>query len=204
MCEIARVFRSCTYGVHVLSFRLRVYLPSLQDVSSRDIPLLKFMSTMAAALGMEGIFCMVETLLPSPDGVKHEGHAPNSSSLENASGGDAAESVPLGGTGSPWSAWESGGLAIQGVLSRGAATEFYQNFLVPRLLRTAGGDGGGETAGAVAAASAVVLKSLTERFLLAGGGECVYVLHRNALWRVIGSFGRCSIGIFTERVLCGG
>ncbi|CAM9269526.1 unnamed protein product, partial [Laminaria digitata] len=93
-------------------------------VSRRDLPLLKFMSTMAATLGMEGIFCMGETVLPSPDGVKHEGHVPGGSSHETVSGGNAAELVPVGGIEGPRSAWESG-VAIQGVLSRGAATEFY-------------------------------------------------------------------------------
>lgn len=115
---------------------------------------------------------MDESVSPSPDGVKQEGYVPISSSRENASGGDAAELVPLGGIGSRRSAWESG-VAIQGVLSQEAATEFYQNFLVPRLLATTSGGRGGKTARGVAAASAAVLKSLVGRFLLARGGECV-------------------------------
>lgn len=149
-----------------------MYLLSLQAVSRRDIPLLRFMSTMAAALGMEGIFCMDGSVSSSPASVKQEGHVPTNSSRENANGGDSAELMPLGGNGSPRSAWESG-VAIQGVLSQGATTEFYENFLVPRLLATTGGGTGGKTARGVAAASTAVFKSLAERFLHAGGGECV-------------------------------
>lgn len=176
LCPV--IFRVFIFLHLVLSFcRSGTYcLLSLQVVSRRDLPLLKFMSTMAAALGMEGIFCMGETVLPSPDGVKHEGHVPGGSSHETVSGGNAAELVPVGGIEGPRSAWESG-VAIQGVLSRGAATEFYQNFLVPRLLATAGGGGRGEAAagGTAAAESAVVCKTLAERFLLAGSGESGYL-----------------------------
>ena len=117
------------------------------------------MSTMAAALGMEGIFCV--------------GDLPRGSTHEIARGGNrnATELVSVGGIKDPRSAWESG-VAIQGVLSRRAATEFYRSFLVPRLLETTESGGGSGLGEEASAASFVVLKSLSERFLLARAGEC--------------------------------
>ncbi|CAN0179259.1 unnamed protein product [Ectocarpus sp. 6 AP-2014] len=96
-------------------------------VSSVDAPLTTFMSSMAGALGMDGIFCM----------------------------GDAALS---GGSG--------GGDSKPSVVAPDSAREFYENFLVPRFVASAGGRRATEAMGE----AAMALESLTKAFLLAEEG----------------------------------
>ncbi len=68
---------------------------------------------------------------------------------------------PSGGGGG-----DGGGVeAMEGVLPRDAANDFYENFLVPRFVASAGCE---EDA---AAAGVDALKAIVERFLLAEDGE---------------------------------
>lgn len=86
------------------------------------------MSSMAGALGIDGIFCM--------RGV----------ALSGDSGGGGPE---------------------PNVVAPDSAREFYENFLVPRFVASAGGIRSMETMGE----AAVALESLTKAFLLAEDGE---------------------------------
>ena len=105
-------------------------IPIVQAISPRDAPLVAFMSSVAGALGMDGIFRM-------------------------------RESAPAGDSGFA----AAGGEATEGVLSRDAATEFYENFLVPRLVASS------SSSAAAAAAGVDALKTIAERFLLEEDGE---------------------------------
>ncbi|CAN0299527.1 unnamed protein product, partial [Ectocarpus sp. 12 AP-2014] len=96
-------------------------------VSSVDAPLTTFMSSMAGALGMDGIFCM----------------------------GDAALSIDNGSGGSEPS-----------VVAPDSAREFYENFLVPRFVASAGGRRSMEAMGE----AVMALESLTKAFLVAEEG----------------------------------
>ncbi|CAN0400807.1 unnamed protein product, partial [Ectocarpus sp. 8 AP-2014] len=96
-------------------------------ISSVDAPLTAFMSSMAGALGMEGIFCMGDAALSGDSG-----------------GGDSKPSV----------------------VAPDSAREFYENFLVPRFVASAGGRRSTEAMGE----AAMALESLTKAFLLAEEG----------------------------------
>lgn len=71
-------------------------------------------------------------------------------------------SCPAGG-GSGDDGDDGGVETMQGVLPRDAANEFFENFLVPRFVASAGCEEG--------AAAVDALKAMIERFLLAEDGE---------------------------------
>ncbi|CAM9404069.1 unnamed protein product [Ectocarpus fasciculatus] len=96
-------------------------------ISSVDAPLTTFMSSMAGALGKDGIFRMRDVALSSDGG-----------------GGDSEPSV----------------------VAPDSAREFYENFLVPRFVASAGGSRSMETM----REAAMALESLAKAFLLAQDG----------------------------------
>lgn len=118
-------------------------------IPSRDDPLLAFMSSVAGALGMDGIFRM-------------------------------REPGPPGGGGGSGSAAAGGGETMEGVLSRDAATKFYEDFLVPRFVASSDSDMSSSSSSSSPSAAGVdALKAIAEIFLLAEDGEmeraCVVV-----------------------------